>query len=491
MKGSLTAVHQRKPHTNVLYLDPAIKSIGDWPPVNQSFYADFCGWLREGGYGDSALSQYGIAARFALGLLDKPYWQIDPQADLQRVRDHFAAQFLSAGTCSAYGKGLLKLAQYLRLRCNTVPPERPIHWAHYVGALPDWMAQDVRVYLAHCRRAWVPERQHERAIDLLSNLTRPLRWMAAHVTLTSLADVTPDVWFDYLDARLRAGIGANTLNDELHTLQNWLRFLAEQGRPICQRLLRVPSLTESAPLPRDVPLEQLVRLQREIQAEAMSADEGVRRMGLMDHAWFLLMLHSGLRTNEVRRLHSSDLDLEARRVRIEQSKWLKDRIVYLISATVDALRAYLVVQGPSILAENHVFLYRHAPLSDTYCGERLRTYGKRCGVSITPHQLRHSCATFLLNAGASVTTVQSILGHKYIDTTLGYARVYDGTVAADYYRAMAQVESRLALQEGTEAIPPTSGQLLALVDSLRGGTLNDTQQATVQALRAGILALAQ
>jgi integrase len=211
----------------------------------------------------------------------------------------------------------------------------------------------------------------------------------------------------------------------------------------------------------------------------------------MDRAWFLLMLHSGLRTSEVRHLRSSDLDLEARRVRIEQSKWLKDRMVYLSSATVDALNAYLAVRGPSALAENHMFLYRHVPLNDTYCGTRLHTYGERCSVSLTPHQLRHSCATFLLNAGASVTTVQSILGHKYIDTTLGYARLYDGTVAADYYRAMAQIESRLALQEGAVAIPPTSGQLLALVDSLGRGTLNDTQQETVQALRAGILALAQ
>ena len=71
------------------------------------------------------------------------------------------------------------------------------------------------------------------------------------------------------------------------------------------------------------------------------------------------------------------------------------------------------------------------------------------------------------------------------------ARVYDGTVAADYYRAMAQVESRLALQDGAKTIPPTSGQLLALVDSLRSGMLNDAQQETVPALRAGILALAQ
>ena len=56
---------------------------------------------------------------------------------------------------------------------------------------------------------------------------------------------------------------------------------------------------------------------------------------------------------------------------------------------------------------------------------------------------------------------------------------------------MAQVESRLALQESATALPLTSGQLLALVDSLRSGTLNDAQVETIQALRAGIMALAQ
>ncbi len=48
-----------------------------------------------------------------------------------------------------------------------------------------------------------------------------------------------------------------------------------------------------------------------------------------------------------------------------------------------------------------------------------------------PHQLRHSCATLLLNAGAPVLTVQTLLGHEWVDTTLGYACLYDGTVAAD------------------------------------------------------------
>jgi integrase len=143
------------------------------------------------------------------------------------------------------------------------------------------------------------------------------------------------------------------------------------------------------------------------------------------------MLHCGLRVGEVRRLRLSDLDLEGRRARIEQSKGLKDRIVFLSQPTTVALNAYLEIRGPA--DSNPVFIFRHRSLSTTYCRRRLRTYGRRCGVVVIPHQLRHSCATLLLNAGAPILAVKTILGHKQIDTTMGYARLYDGTVATDYY----------------------------------------------------------
>jgi hypothetical protein len=78
-----------------------------------------------------------------------------------------------------------------------------------------------------------------------------------------------------------------------------------------------------------------------------------------------------------------------------------------------------------------------------------------------------------------------------VDTTLGYARLYDGTVAVDYYGAMAVIERRLSLPEDARVEPPCTGQLLALVDSLREGTLNETQTEAVRQLRAGILALTE
>ncbi len=104
---------------------------------------------------------------------------------------------------------------------------------------------------------------------------------------------------------------------------------------------------------------------------------------------------------------------------------------------------------------------------------------------------RHSCATLLLNAGAPILTVQTILGHQRVDTTLNYARLrlQRGTVAADYYRAMLQIEHQMALPEDAQVELLTSGQLLALVDTLRNSTLNEVQQATVRVLRVGIVAL--
>ena len=107
---------------------------------------------------------------------------------------------------------------------------------------------------------------------------------------------------------------------------------------------------------------------------------------------------------------------------------------------------------------------------------------------VTPHQLRHTCATLLLNAGAPAAIVQAILGHKHIDTTMNYARLYDSTVATDYFGAMSEIEARMELAETGNGQTISGGQLLALVDTLRTGTLNDRQKQTVLELHAGILA---
>jgi integrase/recombinase XerD len=472
--------------------DPEVRRLGKWSQENRGFYNEFRKWLFETGYSKSSVHRCGVVARQSIGYLDKPYWTIDPDADIERVQAHFYSRKLTPGTKEYYRSGLLKLAEYLRFRQNKPPKTPTIRWEYYLGELPDWLCAEIRVFLLHCKRTWKPDRQHPKIIATLSELTRCLRWMHQVAPIEQLADLTPERWYDYLDYRLGQGLKTVTVNDELYHLHHFLHFVEERGAVICQRMLRVEKLEENRPLPRDIPAEELTRLQQAIVAEmAVSSPIWRQRLGKMDLAWFLLMLHSGLRTCEVRALKLADMDWANQRARIEQSKGLKDRLVFLSPATISALQDYLQVRGQADSLPDHVFIFRHKPLSRFYCGQRLHTYGERCGVYATPHMLRHSCATLLLNSGAPVLAVQWLLGHRWVDTTLRYARLYDGTVAADYYRAMADVERRLALPEDRLEQPPALGQLLALVDALHTGTLNAEQAELVRLLRSGLAALAE
>ena len=110
-------------------------------------------------------------------------------------------------------------------------------------------------------------------------------------------------------------------------------------------------------------------------------------------------------------------------------------------------------------------------------------------IQVYVHRLTHTAATQLLNAGCKVTSIQKLLGHRKVETTLGYARLYDGTIAADYYQAMALIEKGMDLPEDQVQHQPSHGELIALVDSLRTGTLNEAQQEAVRKLRAGIMTL--
>jgi site-specific recombinase XerD len=475
---------------NTLPKDPATQPFGEWLPANRDYYIRFRNWLKQSSYSASALNIYSVAVRTAIGWLRKPYWQIT-EGDLARAEEHMHTYISSPTTRLSYRKGLRKFARFLRTQRRQSDKPKEIRWDTYIGSLSQQLQEDVSEFMRWRQCFWKEEQRFERSLSVISHLSLSLRWMAGQGLVNDILDLTPQAWYAYLDQRLGAGINPKTVNGELSALKHLIHFLMEHDRPVCERFLLVNSLNDGDNLPKDIPLGDLRRLQETIQAEAASQHLGKRRGGRMDLAWFLLMLHSGLRTAEVRNLKPQDIEWEQHRLRIEQSKGLKDRLVYASKAALAALRNYLEVRGPTEQLPENVFIYCHSALSKTYCFERLCSYGRRCGVKAHPHQLRHSCATMLLNAGAPVVTVQAILGHKNVDTTMGYARLYDGTVAADYYQAMATVERQLSLPEDRLAAAPSLGEMLALVDALRNGTLNPTQTEIVWTLRSGLALLAE
>jgi integrase len=411
-----------------------------WIPANQAFYIQYRTWLKEGGYKKTTINVYCVAARLALGFLNQPYEGIDPEKDLQRVREHMVEGALSLSTQSYYCNGLDKLAQYLYQRTQRKQPDPDIHWETYTHGLPNEWVSQLQAYLALRSRNWLPTLVYERKINLLSSLSKPLRWLADRGSTPTFLDITPEHWYDYVEYRLQTHINPRTINGERYLLQSFLNYLSDQGIAVCQRMSRVETSDEPNGFPRDIPVELLHQIMAVIKATHKVSGAYARRSGIMDYAWMLLMLHCGLRTGEVRRLKLADLDWGNRRVRIEQSKGLKDRLVFLSPDVITALKAYLEVRGACDGLPKEVFIHHNQSFGSRYCQRRLMGYSKTCGTHVTPHQLRHSCATLLLNAGAPVIAVQTILGHAHLDTTMGYARLYDKTVAADYYRAMVEIE---------------------------------------------------
>ena len=473
---------------NIKPMDPNTLPIKEWPEANQELFLDFRQWMIDTGCSDATVETYKVGARFSLGFLQVLWWRIDPIKDIDQVWAYLQQQYQGQDKLEVYRKGIKKFRQYLCFRLNSPDKPKVINWAHYYQNLPKALTDAIDDYINNLQRRWQQNRVHESTISTLSHLTQSLRWMAVNMPLNSIADINRDAWFAYMDARLANNISPETLNTELRSLFGFLQYAKTATLPVSEDIFVIPRLPIGPKLPKDIPLDQVRILLAEIEREVSSPRPRNRYLGLMDRAWVLLMLHSGLRTMEVRSLRFEHLDLNVRKIRVEQSKGLKDRLVYFSQETASALENYLSIRGPRESLPEYVFIYAHKPLTKSYCSQRLRTYANRCGVRVSPHQLRHTCATLLLNARVPVASVQMILGHQHIETTMVYARVFDGTVAEDYFKAMNQIEGLTS----SELIPSQSPtRVLSLLENLQHDLTDPNQKQLVAEIQASVNQLVQ
>lgn len=162
-------------------------------------------------------------------------------------------------------------------------------------------------------------------------------------------------------------------------------------------------------------------------------------LGLRDAAWLELLYASGLRISELVGIDLDDLELRSRLVKV-RGKGAKERIVPFGSKAEAAVRAYLAVRGELIrnIEEEAVFVNYRGERITTRSIRRLfdgyvRDAALRAGVS--PHTLRHSFATHLLNAGADLRGIQELLGHASLSTTQKYTHLNDWQLMAVYKKA--------------------------------------------------------
>ena len=161
---------------------------------------------------------------------------------------------------------------------------------------------------------------------------------------------------------------------------------------------------------------------------------------LRDRAAFLLMLRCGLRISEVANMRLVDLFLDEEHPRlVARGKGSRERAVYLSPQAEHTLRQYLAARPTA--ASDFVFLtYQGKKFSSHAIHLRLMRYRRESAVSITAHRLRHSFASDLVEADVPVTSIQRLLGHRWIETTQNYVMANDHQVQADYYAACPKIE---------------------------------------------------
>ena len=140
-------------------------------------------------------------------------------------------------------------------------------------------------------------------------------------------------------------------------------------------------------------------------------------------AMLMVALDAGLRSSEVVKLRIEDIDSQRMLIRVRQGKGRKDRYVNLSLELLELLREYWVARRPKEWLFPGRFPDRH--ICPAHLSNICRDYRKRAKMrkAVTPHMLRHTFATMLLDAGENLRKIQILLGHRSLKTTARYTHV--------------------------------------------------------------------
>lgn len=433
---------------------PLPKPTAAWPKENILLLQEYQKWLLDGGVSRNCIYQiYVPMAGHVLGLNRKPHSQISLGEDLDRALEYIEARQMSEGWTTNCRRALKRFRSFLELKRGTVTFSKVTMFDHsrYTGNLPHWLVECLNQIRILAQANWRKSRVSHSLLKFWRTHTMLWEWLVVNGHLDPQAGpeavqaIRRQHIYDYIDARMSDGMGTTTINLELKLFQGTLRHLQEQEVLVPASLLAIKGLKQKDRMPRFLTDEQVAKL-RDYHEERVQSVHSLQKSRdvLLDRAIFYLMWQSGLRLGEVEELLLEDVDLAGKQVKVKAGKGTVDRIVYLTPATIQALEAYLARRGQGIGKwKDHFFLYRFKGADRRMIGKRIAVAGKVVGVKVSPHRLRHTFATQLVNVGCPITTIQRLLGHRRLGSTMVYARVHDKTVAEHYFKAMAAIEGRV------------------------------------------------
>lgn len=235
----------------------------------------------------------------------------------------------------------------------------------------------------------------------------------------------------YLSHLQANGLSSRSLARHLVSLRQFFRYLVGERIIVSDPVEEVESSRPDKGLPRYLHEEEVRRL--------LDQPDTTTLEGLRDLAMLELLYATGLRVSELVALSLNDINLDRNFVRTT-GKGKKDRFIPLGDYASEALRRYLSEARGALLrgrSSPHCFVSRRGRLlSRQGFWKRLKAYARQAGLSpeVSPHHLRHSFATHLLEHGADLRAVQEMLGHANIATTEIYTHVLKERVRTLYDR---------------------------------------------------------
>jgi integrase/recombinase XerD len=224
----------------------------------------------------------------------------------------------------------------------------------------------------------------------------------------------------YLDRLHSSGLGPRSIARHLTTLRNFYGFLLREGAISTDPTANLRAPRQWQKIPKFLNLEEIEKIIR--------APDTSRPTGLRDRAMLELLYATGLRVSELCRLTMADLHADQGVLRTT-GKGDKQRLVPVGTAALRAVKSYLRNGRGALLkgrASRYLFITaRGGCLTRQAFWKLLAGYGRKANIfkGLTPHMLRHSFATHLLEGGADLRSVQVMLGHADISTTQIYTHV--------------------------------------------------------------------
>jgi integrase/recombinase XerD len=248
----------------------------------------------------------------------------------------------------------------------------------------------------------------------------------------SFVEVSQAVLLDYLSGQREQGHTARTLSRHLAAIRSLYRYLLQEHVILVDPTANLESSRLEKSLPRILNVKEVDLLLAQPGSGTLS--------GLRDRAMLELMYATGMRVSELIGLNTDQLNLDRGFVRC-LGKGSKERIIPVGEIAVQCNRDYLNrawVRLRKNTWEKAIYLNLHGRrLTRQGFWKILKEYAKKSGIQkeITPHVLRHSFATHLLENGADLRVVQELLGHSDITTTQIYTHLSQGKLREVYDRA--------------------------------------------------------